>query len=71
MHDMMKGNPSKACGLVLALALIVTCRGAVDDCAGVGVDGIRLTVVDSLTGSDLASIATVTVTQLSAPFASA
>lgn len=49
-------------------ATFLSCRGPTDDCAGVGFDGIHLTVVDSLTGSDLSSVATVTVTQLSPPY---
>ena len=49
---------------------ILACRGPTDDCAGVGVDGIQLAVIDSLTGSNLSSAATVTVTQLSPPYES-
>jgi hypothetical protein len=55
--------------LVIALAAL-SCSTAPDDCAGVGVDGIRLTVVDSATGSDLTNAATATVRQLSPPYES-
>ena len=68
---MTKANRRRPWALGLTIALIAACTSPVDDCAGVGVDGIRLTVVDSLTGLDLSPVATVTVTQLSPPFASA
>lgn len=54
--------------LAFMAALAVSCRSATDDCAPVGVDGLRLSIRDSATSADLSSSATVTVAQLSAPF---
>jgi len=50
------------------VAVSLTCRSPTDDCAGGGADGIHLTVVDSLSGSDLSNVAMITVTQLSPPY---
>jgi hypothetical protein len=46
------------------------CKTPTDDCADVGRDGLLLVVTDSATGASLANLATVTVTQLTAPFES-
>lgn len=55
--------------VMLALGL-AACETTTDDCSGTGRDGLTLTVTDSLSGADLNPIATVTVTQLTAPFES-
>ena len=53
-----------------ALAWPVACSSPTDDCSGVGRDGLALFVTDSASGANLNHLATITVTQLTAPFES-
>lgn len=53
--------------MLLPLAMLWGCGSATDDCAGTGVDGLRLSIRDARTNADINSLATVTVAQLTAP----
>ena len=55
-------------GGLLVVSIIWACNLAPDDCSGVGRDGLVLVVADSTTGTNLNALATVTVSQLTAPF---
>lgn len=54
--------------ILLPLAIVWGCGSVTNDCAGTGVDGLSLSIRDAQTNANIASAATVTVEQLSAPF---